>query len=93
MTRLYCTIADSITFKTGSVFKQFAVILVLLSGVLKAEAQTLINGTVTNEKGAPMNGVSVKVKNKNNGVSTNAEGHFTINVPEASAVLVFSSVG
>ncbi len=51
-----------------------------------------ITGTVTDEAGAPLPGVSIVIKGTTSGVITNLEGEFTIEV-ESTAVLVFSFVG
>ncbi|MDQ3842626.1 MAG: TonB-dependent receptor, partial [Bacteroidota bacterium] len=55
-------------------------------------AQKTISGTVRDDKGQPMTGVSVLVKGSTTGVNTDAQGRFTITAPENST-LVFSSVG
>ncbi|MGX5817651.1 TonB-dependent receptor [Chitinophaga lutea] len=52
-----------------------------------------VSGTVTDEKGAPLPGASVVIKGTRQGVSTNANGEFSLpNVP-AGAILVISSLG
>lgn len=51
-----------------------------------------ISGKVTSQDGTPLQGVSITVKGKNIGASTNTEGNFTMDVAEGD-VLVFSSVG
>jgi TonB-linked SusC/RagA family outer membrane protein len=52
-----------------------------------------ISGKITNEKGEPLDGVSVRVKGKNIATQSNAEGMYTIkNVPD-QAVLVFTYIG
>jgi TonB-linked SusC/RagA family outer membrane protein len=57
-------------------------------------ADGLITGKVTNENGAPLEGVTVLVKGTDRGASTNANGEFSIEIPEgASHVLIFSFVG
>ena len=52
-----------------------------------------VTGTVTESNSDPLPGVNVVVKGTLIGQVTNADGAFTINVPNADAVLVFSSVG
>lgn len=52
-----------------------------------------ITGKVTDEKGAPLAGVSVFEKGKSNGTATEAAGRFTLNVSNSKATLVFSYVG
>lgn len=51
-----------------------------------------VSGKVSDEKGQPLIGVSVKVKNGTTGVSTDINGAFIIAAPE-NAVLVFSYIG
>ncbi|WP_460984454.1 SusC/RagA family TonB-linked outer membrane protein [Spirosoma fluminis] len=52
-----------------------------------------ITGTVLDEKGAPLPGVSVVIKGTTRGTSTIADGTFALDAPEEDAVLVFSFVG
>ena len=52
-----------------------------------------VRGKVTDDQGAGLPGVSILVKGTQQGTTTDAEGNFTINVPGASSVLVFSFVG
>jgi len=52
-----------------------------------------VQGKILDEKGIPIPGVTIKVKNTSNGATTNNNGEFTLkNVPE-NAVLVISYVG
>ncbi|RYE26735.1 MAG: TonB-dependent receptor [Sphingobacteriaceae bacterium] len=60
--------------------------------VVKNQAVT-ITGTVTDETGSPLIGVTVKVKGSGTGQSTDANGRFRISAPDANSVLVFSYVG
>ncbi|MCS6917490.1 MAG: SusC/RagA family TonB-linked outer membrane protein [Chitinophagales bacterium] len=75
------------------------VIRLLLSGFLvllaagHALAQFDAAGTVTNEEGEPLIGVTVAVKGTNIGTTTDADGRFRVSVPGTSATLVFSYVG
>lgn len=52
-----------------------------------------ITGTVTNEKGDPLSGVSVTVRGNANGTTTDVTGKFKLSVPEEGVTLEFSSVG
>ncbi|SHF71838.1 TonB-linked outer membrane protein, SusC/RagA family [Cnuella takakiae] len=54
--------------------------------------QVTVSGTVTDDKGAPLAGVSVKVKGTGIGTSTNSSGSFSLKCEE-SATLEFSSIG
>jgi TonB-linked SusC/RagA family outer membrane protein len=68
-------------------------ILLLLGLHGWAQAQTrTVSGKVTDAKGGALPGVTVLVQGTNQGISTNAEGTYSIAVPE-TATLVFSSVG
>ncbi len=52
-----------------------------------------VGGKVTDERGEPLPGVSILVKGTQRGMSTDANGDFSIEVPDVDAVLVFSFVG
>ncbi|MCD2423488.1 TonB-dependent receptor [Niabella pedocola] len=53
-----------------------------------------VTGTVVNQNGTPIPGVTVLIKGSVTGTVTNQTGHFTLNVPEkAGATLEFSSAG
>jgi TonB-dependent SusC/RagA subfamily outer membrane receptor len=54
---------------------------------------TEVKGQVSDSKGESLIGVSVKVKGTAIGVSTDANGRYTINVPDGSSVLVFTYIG
>lgn len=53
----------------------------------------VIRGKVTGEGGAPLAGASIQEKGTTTGTSTNNEGNFSLNVSNANATLVISSVG
>ena len=54
--------------------------------------QHTLTGTITNEQGEPLPGVTVQVKGASTGTVTNANGQFSLEVPD-NATLVISSVG
>ena len=56
-------------------------------------ADVNISGRVLDEQGSGLPGVSVVVKGTQRGTTTNADGNFTLSVPDRQAVLVFSFVG
>ncbi len=58
----------------------------------KSAAAVPVSGRVTQANGEGIPGVTVVVKGTNQGTNTDADGRFTINVPEGST-LVFSNVG
>ena len=53
----------------------------------------IVNGTVTDETGGPLPGVSVVVDGTTRGVSTDFDGLYSIQIDDANAVLVFSYIG
>lgn len=59
-----------------------------------ASAATIpINGLVVNKEKEPMVGVTVLLKGTSQGVTTDAEGRFFIDVPDKKSVLSFGFVG
>src|ERR1035437_845977 len=52
-----------------------------------------ISGTVTDEKGAPLPGVTIKLKGTTTGTITDADGKFTLEVPNANSTLIVSFIG
>ena len=55
-------------------------------------ANVEVRGKITDDKGGPVAGASIKVKGEQTGTTSDAEGAFSINVP-VHATLVISSVG
>ncbi|HEY0059653.1 MAG TPA: carboxypeptidase-like regulatory domain-containing protein, partial [Flavisolibacter sp.] len=72
-------------------------LIVLKSGSGKGARYTAqaipITGNVRGANGEPLPGVSVSLRGSQQGTTTDASGNFSINVPDAAAVLVFSYVG
>jgi TonB-linked SusC/RagA family outer membrane protein len=61
--------------------------------VMQIQQQPAVSGTVTDETGQPLPGVTVVVKGTTRGTVTNNDGNYSLtNIPE-DAVLVFSFVG
>ena len=52
-----------------------------------------VTGTISDDKGEVLPGVSVVVKGTQRGTTTDAQGQYRISVPDASATLIFSFVG
>lgn len=52
-----------------------------------------VSGKVTDDKNEPLIGVTVRVKGSNGGVTTDGNGAFSIQVPEANAIITFSYLG
>jgi TonB-linked SusC/RagA family outer membrane protein len=60
-----------------------------------ADADTLIQGRVVDEKNSGLANISVLIKGTSIGATTNKDGYFTLRIPadKVNEVLVFSSVG
>ncbi|UKM64509.1 SusC/RagA family TonB-linked outer membrane protein [Flavobacteriaceae bacterium GSB9] len=59
-----------------------------------AKAQTTVSGTITDaSNGMPLPGASIVVKGTSNGVSSNFDGYYSIEISNDSATLVVSYVG
>lgn len=71
-------------------------LFLLLWGVVffafQALAQRTITGKVTDEKGAPLQNVSVMVRGTTTGTVTKADGTYSLAVPASAKALVFSAV-
>lgn len=74
-------------------FQYLLLLLTLLTGAHYAQAQTLnVTGSVTDEGGEPLIGVSVTVPGTKTGATTDIDGNYTIQV-DAKGKLQFSYVG
>jgi TonB-linked SusC/RagA family outer membrane protein len=56
-------------------------------------SERLIRGKVTDEKGDPLPGVSIKIRGTMDGTLTDPNGDFEVTLPEEQGVLIFSFVG
>lgn len=61
--------------------------------VFFVQQQITVKGTVVDEKGLPLVGVSIKAKSGTGAASTNAKGEFSINLENPNSILVFSMIG
>src|SRR6056297_2768200 len=75
--------------------KKLTIFLAFLLFVgFQAAAQMQISGTVTDENGEPLPGVSVVVKNNTTiGTATDIDGKYSLTVPNSAEALVFSAIG
>lgn len=64
-----------------------------LTGSAEQQQRRTITGTVTGVDKQPLIGVTVSVKGTTSGAVTDAEGKYSVNVPEGAKTLVFSFVG
>ena len=67
--------------------------LLLLTFSTAVMAQTKVSGTVKDDQGEILTGVSVLIKGTKLSTTTNADGNFQITVPTGSNALVFSYLG
>lgn len=71
-----------------------ALFAVMQLALVPVFAQTSVSGTVTSgEDGVPLPGVNVVVKGTTAGTTTDQSGNFSVTVPNAESVLVFSFIG
>ncbi|ERJ60462.1 TonB-dependent receptor [Sphingobacterium paucimobilis] len=56
-------------------------------------SRVIVTGRVTDEKGNPLSGVSVKIKGSTQGTATTADGKFSISESSENMTLIFSYMG
>jgi TonB-linked SusC/RagA family outer membrane protein len=69
------------------------VLIVSFCGTLAFSQSNTVTGTVTDSSGAPLQGVTIKVKDAKASTISNAQGGFSIALPSSSGTLEFSSIG
>ena len=76
------------------IFKKVVMMFLLLVGTLNVYSQHVVTGKVIDEQG-PLIGASVKVKDAAvpTGTVTDAEGKYSIKVPNSKTILVYSYIG
>src|SRR4051812_6993749 len=75
-------------------YLHFALLLVIFQLTAFAlQAQVKISGLVHDIKNAPVSGATVTVKGASLSVITDANGAYSISVPDKKTVLVFTNVG
>lgn len=57
------------------------------------DQQRTVTGTVTDEEGQPIEGVTVAVKGSNVATTTDEKGEYSLNITSDASILVFSNVG
>ena len=67
--------------------------ILALTASFSVYAQIVVSGTVTEESGYSLPGVSVVVKGTTTGVLSDFDGAYTITVPDANSTLAFSFIG
>ncbi|RAK02957.1 TonB-linked SusC/RagA family outer membrane protein [Larkinella arboricola] len=71
----------------------FLLAITSLSVRANAAIDRLVSGTVKDEKGEALPGVSIVLKGTTRGTTSNADGSYRLDVPENNAVLIYSFVG
>jgi len=74
-------------------FKTFLFLAIIMAFSLGSYAQKTITGTVTDEEGLGVPGVTIVVKGTTDGTITDIDGNYTLTVPAESKNLTFSYVG
>lgn len=72
--------------------KNLFFLLLLCMGIAAKAQERIVTGSVTSD-GAPLAGVNILVKGGQTGVTSDKDGHFSINLPKGSNTLVFSFIG
>lgn len=85
-------VMDKLLLSTTLSYKVMPDNVVVLFSKETLAPEIKVTGRITDENGAPLAGASVRVKGSSQGISANANGEFTITVPD-DAVLIFSYVG
>lgn len=81
-----------ITLTIRALKRPALVAMLLMAGLLTAQAQQKITGVVSDDKGAPLVGVTVMVKGTTNGTVTDIDGTYSI-MAQQGQDLEFSMVG
>lgn len=85
-------VLDDMLKGSGLLYRVLNNNLVVITRADQLQKDITVTGRISNQAGEPVPSVTVKVKGSSAGVSANANGEYSINVPE-DAVLVFSSIG
>jgi len=79
--------------KSKKNFKYYCLLLAIIFYLpIYAQNVSNVKGTVTDEEGVPLPGVSIIVKNTTKGTATDFDGEYSIDV-DSNSILVFSYVG
>lgn len=73
--------------------RKFLVVLLMFASVLAFAQQHSVNGTVKDQNGQPVVGLTVLEQGTKNGVITNVDGRYDIRVSSSESILEFSALG
>lgn len=71
----------------------WSALLAVLPGYLLAQGLRITGRVISVQDGQPLPGVNIQVKGTTNGVSSDANGNYSVTVPGPATVLVFTSIG
>ncbi len=74
-------------------FRAMLMVVLLCGAVAEASAQGQVTGKVSDKDGLPLIGATVAVSGTANGVLTDQNGKYTINVPSKESILEFEYLG
>ncbi len=79
--------------KAFTISKAILMLLLFLPGILDAQEYNITGKVTDKSTGESLPGVYVLIKGTTSGTATGADGSYSVSVPNANAVLVFSYVG
>lgn len=81
-------------YKNNQFLRKLKWMLILLSfSTAGVFAQVTVNGSVTDLNGNPLIGVNISVQGTNSGTITDMDGNYSLRVPDAQSILVFTYIG
>ena len=80
-------------FICGMRVKIILTLLLFITGFIAHGQTAHLVGVVRDEKGKPLDAVTVAVEGTAVGIITNAQGEYTLDVPAVTIKLVFSAIG
>ncbi len=90
---LYNSTMTKILLNRGFLVLLTGLCLFSFSRIMAKPLVRAISGEVLDETGAPLVGVSIQVKNTTVGTTSDADGKFSLEVPVANDILIFSFIG
>jgi TonB-linked SusC/RagA family outer membrane protein len=85
-------VLDQLLANTGFTYTVLENNLIVITSKDEVVNNAVVKGVVHDSQGQPLPGVTVKIKGSTNGTQTDANGNYSINVPD-NATLVFSFLG
>ncbi|PTS91375.1 SusC/RagA family TonB-linked outer membrane protein [Pedobacter sp. HMWF019] len=89
----WCPVWKSTLFKKSFITFVACISLLMISFAASAQQAFKVTGTVKDESGETLIGVSVKIKNGKGGATTDKNGNYSVNLDDKNATLVFIYVG